>query len=63
MGMTMYLYYKHVINYVSSNVALALARKVNYDRKVSCTFKCTFIIVIYDCNTLIVQAIEHQSRR
>jgi hypothetical protein len=34
---------------------LALARSINYDRKVSCKLKCTFTIVTYDPKPFIVQ--------
>ncbi len=37
---------------------LALARSVNYDRKVHCKLKCTFMIVNYNPKPFIVQATE-----
>ncbi len=52
------LYYKTMIvaNLTTIVANLALARSVNYDRKVRCKLKCTFTIVNYDPKPFIVQA-------
>ncbi len=42
---------------------LALARSINYDRKVRCKMKCTLMIVNYDPKPFIVQATGHRQRR
>jgi hypothetical protein len=52
------LYYKTTIidNLTMSKANLALGRSVNYNRKVQCKLKRTFMIVNYDPKPFIVQA-------
>jgi hypothetical protein len=52
------LYYKTTIvaNLTTITANLALARRVNYIRKVCCKLKCTFTIANYDPKPFIVQA-------
>ncbi len=47
-----------VANLKMTIASLALARSVNYDRKVRCKLKCTFTIVNYDPKPFIVQATD-----
>jgi hypothetical protein len=52
------LYYKTTIvaNLTTIVANLALARSINYDRKVRCKLKRTFMIVNYDPKPFILQA-------
>ncbi len=54
------LYYKTTIvaNLTTIIANLALARRLNYDRKVRGKLKCTFTIVNYDPKPFIVQAAD-----
>jgi hypothetical protein len=47
-----------VANLTMTIANLALARSVNYDRKVCCKLKHTFTIVNYDPKPFIVQATD-----